>query len=368
MWDFSWLERRWPGAGYEDWDQALDELAKRGYDAVRIDAYPHLLAADPHREWELLPEWSTNDWGAPARCRVRILPALLEFVAKCRARGIVVGLSTWFRQDLDNHRLRIPTPEAHAAIWIATLDHLKAAGLLDALFYVDLCNEWPIDVWAPFYRHPAGGQPREWWSAASLAWIERASSALRAAHPGVPLTFSQTTDPSGAHTAANPRGIDFLEPHIWMVTSSDFYQRINYNFERFDLSGYDRVARHAEPLYRADPAHWQKALTDAIALNADWSRRTGLPLVTTECWGIVDYKDWPLLDWGWVRELCALGTETAAATGRWAAIATSNFCGPQFRGMWRDIAWHRRLTERIKSSVSEAPLGAARSAAPTRIP
>ncbi|MBN1791595.1 MAG: cellulase, partial [Bacteroidales bacterium] len=19
MWDFSWLERRWPGAGYEDW-------------------------------------------------------------------------------------------------------------------------------------------------------------------------------------------------------------------------------------------------------------------------------------------------------------------------------------------------------------
>jgi hypothetical protein len=26
MWDFSWLERRWPGAGYEDWDKALSEL------------------------------------------------------------------------------------------------------------------------------------------------------------------------------------------------------------------------------------------------------------------------------------------------------------------------------------------------------
>src|SRR5580658_1782814 len=25
MWEFSWIERRWPGAGYEDWDQALDE-------------------------------------------------------------------------------------------------------------------------------------------------------------------------------------------------------------------------------------------------------------------------------------------------------------------------------------------------------
>ena len=30
MWDFSWLERRWPGAGYENWDLALDELVERG--------------------------------------------------------------------------------------------------------------------------------------------------------------------------------------------------------------------------------------------------------------------------------------------------------------------------------------------------
>lgn len=26
MWDFSWIERGWPGASYENWDQALDEL------------------------------------------------------------------------------------------------------------------------------------------------------------------------------------------------------------------------------------------------------------------------------------------------------------------------------------------------------
>ena len=30
MWDFSWIERRWPGAGYEDWDRALDELKPTG--------------------------------------------------------------------------------------------------------------------------------------------------------------------------------------------------------------------------------------------------------------------------------------------------------------------------------------------------
>jgi hypothetical protein len=82
----------------------------------------------------------------------------------------------------------------------------------------------------------------------------------------------------------------------------------------------------------------------------DWSRSPGLPLVTTECRAIVNYKDWPLLDWGWVKELCAHGVEEAVKTGRWTGIATSNFCGPQFTGMWRDVEWHQRLTKRIRES------------------
>ena len=75
-----------------------------------------------------------------------------------------------------------------------------------------------------------------------------------------------------------------------------------------------------------------------------------MPLITTECWGIVDYKDWPLLKWDWVKDLCALGAQRAAWTGQWLAIATSNFCGPQFVGMWRDKEWHQQLTHTIKTA------------------
>ena len=47
MWDFSWATRRFDNeAEYADWDRALDGLAERGYNNVRIDAFPHLIAAD----------------------------------------------------------------------------------------------------------------------------------------------------------------------------------------------------------------------------------------------------------------------------------------------------------------------------------
>ncbi|MGH9584763.1 MAG: cellulase-like family protein, partial [Bryobacteraceae bacterium] len=110
MWDFSWLERRWPGAGYEDWDRILDQLAARGYNAVRIDAFPHLVAAAPDREWELIPVWSVQDWGSPAKNRVQVQPALNRFIRKCADRNMRVALSTWFRQDTGNTRMHIHTP------------------------------------------------------------------------------------------------------------------------------------------------------------------------------------------------------------------------------------------------------------------
>jgi hypothetical protein len=343
MWDFSWLERRWPGAGYEDWDEVLSGLKERGYDAVRIDAYPHLVAAAPDKTWELLPEWSVQDWGSPARIKVRVLPALLEFIWKCDFHGLKVGLSTWFREDTDNLRMNVSAAADHAEIWLKTLAHVEEAGLSRALLYLDLCNEWPLKCWAPFLPYRDGDTG--WRTAECLRWMEQAAETIRAVYPRLPLTFSLW--PDARFGAGDLPFLDLLDPHIWMVQCGEFYEQVGYHYERFDGQGYDNMVRHAESLYRSKPGYWQEQLRKKILWHAEVSRRSGHPLITTECWGIVDYKDWPGLDWGWVKELCALGVETAAATGRWAAIATSNFCGPQFRGMWRDVAWHRRLTDVI---------------------
>lgn len=349
MWEFSWIERRWAGAGYEDWDKALDELKDRGYDAVRIDPFPHLLATDAHRTWTLLPEWNTQDWGSPDVNRIVLLPALTDFIGKCRVRGIKVGLSTWYREDQDNTRMSIAGPDVHAAQWVRTLDLIRDAGLLDAILYVDLCNEWPGVDWAPFVKPPI--TYGDWHRPESLAWMHKAIALVREKYPELPLQFSFAGNPAPA-TKQELTDFDLLDTHVWMTqqNNGEFYNLTGYHYERFDPKGYTNLSLKAEETYRARPEYWQRLLSGEIDRLAAWSKAIEFPLVTTECWAIVDYKDWPLLKWDWVKDLCALGARRAAASGQWLAVATSNFCGPQFVGMWRDAAWHRELTRAIKTA------------------
>jgi hypothetical protein len=343
MWDFSWLERRWPGAGYEDWDQALDELKTRGYDAVRIDAYPHLVASGADKTWDLIPCWSVQDWGSDSLNRVQVQPHLNEFIGKCAKRGMAVGLSTWLREDPSKLREKIASPAELGAIWIKTLETIDRP-LHKSLLYVDLCNEWPLDVWAPFYPQ---NTPRK--SAEGKRWMRDAIAPVRAKFPELDYTFSFTSEYTDWREQ-DVSMLDLLELHIWMAQFSEFYKEVGYNYERFDYKGYENLQRKAEGLYKSKPAYWKSKLSEGVKFAADWSRASGKPLITTECWSVVDYKDWPLLPWDWPKELCAQGVTEAAATGRWAAIATSNFCGPQFRGMWRDVAWHKQLTNVIHSA------------------
>jgi hypothetical protein len=356
MWEFSWIERRWPGAGYEDWDQALDELVVRGYDAVRIDPFPHLLAADPHKTWTLWPEWNTQLWGSPDVNRIVLLPGLFVFLRKCRERGIMVGLSTWYRKDDADTRMTIAGPEVMAANWIRTLDLIAQAGYIESILYTDLCNEWPGEDWAPFVKpHMTYG---DWEKPESLEYMHKAIALVREKYPQMPLFFSCAEGHPENYLGHDLSDFDLLDPHIWMVQQNDgeFYKQAGYGYERFDAKGYTNLSLKAEDLYRSRPEYWQKALTGTIDRHAAVSRKLKMPLITTECWGIVDYKDWPLLKWDWVKDLCALGATRAASTAQWLAIATSNFCGPQFAGMWRDTAWHQQLTHTIKTAEITAEL------------
>jgi len=352
MWDFSWIERRWAGAGFEDWDKALDELKERGYNAVRIDAFPHLVAENATREYTLLPVWDQQVWGSPAINKVQIQPSLNTFIRKCKDRKIKVALSSWYREDVENIRMKITSPEKMADNWIKTIESIDKEGLLDAIVYVDFCNEWPGYIWAPFFKNEKDIWGY-WQSETSLKFMRRSIEVFSEKFPEIPVLYSFDNQKVELYAEKDLSFFDLFEHHVWMVqqNNSEFYVKVGYPTGLFDSKGYKNVVEKAENLYREKPEYWQKLLTDKIdflALNAKKANRT---LITTECWGIVDYKDWPLLDWEWVKELCEIGTKRAAASGQWVGIATSNFCAPQFVGMWRDVAWHKRLTKIIKSST-----------------
>ncbi|GLC79736.1 type I phosphomannose isomerase catalytic subunit [Lacrimispora brassicae] len=360
MWDFSWLERRWDGAGYEDWDLVLDELKGRGYDAVRIDAYPHLLTKEEQDEWILYPEWSQQTWGAPAVTRISdIRGNLIEFMNKCRERGIYVALSTWFREDADNIRLEIDSPAKLALIWEKTISILESAGLMDTILYVDLCNEFPAPPWTGFLYERMDEKSIPRYHKESLRWMKEAIGIIKNKYPSLCYTVSS----DGRYDSSINKDIvttenyrldredvsfqDFIELHLWFVQFCDFYETIGYEYDRFIPDSFNRLAEKGEAYYRSKTEFFNTRLKEGIVMVAEWAKKNHKPLISTECWGPVDYKDWPLLDWGWVKELCETGTIAASETGQWAAIATSNFCGPQFVGMWRDTEWHKRLTDII---------------------
>ncbi|MEO6511500.1 MAG: cellulase-like family protein [Nocardioides sp.] len=351
MWDFSWLERRWPGAGYEDWDLILDELVERGYEAIRIDAYPHLLSADPEKTWELLPCWSENTWGAQSIVHVQVLPNLVAFMRKARDRGLRIALSSWFREDRHDHRMRISSPAHLAKVWIDALRLLDEAELLDVVWFVDLCNEFPLPFWSSFF---SGSQDAPWISRTDPsvpAYMGEAIGLVREAYPDLSYTFSFTGEVLNWQDQSLP-GFDLIEPHIWMAgdDAGEYYEKVGYAFEKFSSAAYDNIVANARKVYLAEQAHFDQVLFDTIDAAAAWSTSTGLPLVTTECWAIIDYKDWPGLDWDWVLDLNARAVEQVLATERWMGVATSNFAGPQFRGVWREVGYHQALTAKIKAS------------------
>ena len=66
-----------------------------------------------------------------------------------------------------------------------------------------------------------------------------------------------------------------------------------------------------------------------------------------EGWGAINWLDHPALTWEVVQQ----AGEICARLGRkhgYRFNCTSNFTHPQFPRLWRDVAWHRRVTDIIR--------------------
>ncbi|NQT71156.1 MAG: hypothetical protein HQ553_00130 [Chloroflexi bacterium] len=372
MWEFDWLVRRQGNENeYADWDKILDELAERGYNCIRIDAFPHLIASGPDGKvidrFTILPQSSEFMWGNHSPVEVEPRIALITFLRKVREHGMTVGLSTWFCDDESHRADTVVTPEDYSRVWLETLQFLEEAELLGVIEWVDLCNEFPVGRWArgAYPEIFNGANPNDYsplieeWDDETRARIQRyfdkSIPPLRKAYPELSYTFSYAIAGAGHNLKdLDTSEFDLAELHIWLSDDPDFLASSGQLLVLMEVPG--SLASHIEKgpqVYYSERDRWLAALSAHIEEWKTWADDRGLPVITTEAWGSVNYDDVEPFDdhseWNWIKDVCAEGVKMASESD-FAGICTSNFCQPHFEGMWEDVEWHRELTTIIRGA------------------
>jgi len=373
MWDFSWILRHHRGGEFEDWDQALDGLAERGYNAIRIDAMPHLVA--PNGEGKIVEEcyfpretWVPALWGNEYSVRVQPREALLEFLPKCHRRGFHVGLATWFTSPLK----RFTTEDGLFRAWDGTLQFLQRNNLLKRVLYVDVLNEYP---------NVHGFD----WLKDELKQRSEARK-FQESHPDARLQPSDFAEKKGRYSALQKRFFNkFLK--IWLGRLRERWPRFDFHasldsatqVDEIDLANLDALDYHiwfqhnremrvtnlgqlitgsndqhieeiganVKSFWAANRARMIEWMAGRIRDISASAARRGIPCGNTEGWGPIGWMDHPALDWDWVKESAEICVDLAIRNN-YRFICTSNFTHPQFRGLWRDVKWHRKMTARIR--------------------
>ena len=242
MWDFSWLVRR---AGveseYSNWGQVLDELVERGYNCIRIDPFPHLLGTlgqlSKQAEFTIHAQPKNFMWGNHVPVRVSPRASLRGFLAEIKKRPLGIALSSWFLDDATHRKNDIRTPGDYAEIWSQTLAVMAEEGVLDRILWVDLCNEFPMSIWAPgayqrIFRtsRSHGLMPsalllgRPWGRRATdeiSRYFDQSIGALKRRFPDLRFTFSFQEFGAKNLRRIDLSPLDLIEAHIWL--SDDFW-------------------------------------------------------------------------------------------------------------------------------------------------
>lgn len=395
MWDSSWIRRRYRGGGFEDWDRALTELRERGYDAVRIDVFPHLVAAGPDgrivERFKDVPNqfpqfYGFGMWGNPWTMYIEPRAALVEFLTACRAHGVKVSLSTWFKPTDDRRNEQIEGVDGFVRVWQETLEFIEAHGLLDVVVSLDVLNEFPdghVFTWLhrtvatmAYPPGPDGGynqrQQDFLW-----AFLTESIARLRASWPQLTISASFTFDGFSRYWERRDlAGLDFLDVHIWLnyfpefAALTDYASTIERHGNPHELfraarggNAYAEQARLIPQDYHYDRTfdavveawssrrdEWIGEFESAIDRVVRAARPHGLHVGQTEGWGMVNWLDHPLLDWRIHRETAEIAAAIAARRG-YTFTCSANFCHPHFLGFWDDPQWHRDLTDVIRTGV-----------------
>ena len=377
MVDYSWMLQHHRYGAYEDFDRFFTELVQRGYNAVRMDCFPHLIAADANGTIQetFLHEKSDHKrmlWGNEYTMRSKPRESLIAFLGKCREHGVHAGLATWFIDHGTGRSSLFRGEDDFVRAWDETLGFIDEHGLMDVVTYVDVLNEYPLahglewldeqldkrgdmnqfrannpDANVPYEMFETHGWFNDLQTSYYQTFMTNCLKRLKASWPDLDIFTSET----GQFVQQDYSEFDAIDMHFWFVQNDDLAE--NTGFKRMvrnkpnDLAFHDTYYNGLEhwDAHKAEYAEWME---NRIKTASDTGRQYGVPVGNTEGWGAVFWGDHPLLDWRFIREAAEISVPLAVKHG-YKFICTSNFSCPQFKGMWENVAWHQKITNIIKA-------------------
>ena len=390
MWDSSWLRRRYAGGGFESFDDALDELVERGYNAVRIDAFPHMIANTPegtNSERFLDPtgvshqRYGFAQWGSPWTVYVYPKRDIVDFIKKCEQRNVYVILSTWLKPTIEPRNEWIEGPRDLVRVWDETLQFLGDNDCLNNVIAVDVQNEFPYggcNMWLfnqmerlKYDTVNKTGTVRQ--TEFYRDYFNTVIKELRKKWSDIPVCTSCTHNFFKEDKNMDYSEFDWIDVHTWAVCEelekfgsvSDAYKSISefgdasrlYTYEgNFYSTGLKRIPGDInfekynliiQEAWLKNRNFFEEWLEEKISFVAEMGKKYGIPYGCTEGWGTVCWAEHPLLTWDLIKDAGMIAAKLGRKHG-YSFNCQSNFCAPQFITLWRDVDYHREITDIIK--------------------
>lgn len=371
MWDFSWMYMHYPGGAFENFDRVTDELLERGFNTVRIDAFPLIIGKlDSLNQEVTIAGGPLRNWGPSDKDRQHdVVNELTEFMKMTKEKGLYVILSSWgfgcleFPEILNDYKNRNFFWQA----WEKTLNILKDEKLLDHVLYVDFDQEFPY--FSPFNAHlnnlqktlvnsekskmEAAGHvelnfEKYSWNNAQMNFVhDYFSSTLshfQRLYPHLRFTFSLTSYWKEVRLM-NIQSLDVLELHMWMSQSAIFQNRSGFSDVQKDRGDHNfkDYQNRVNALLLSSRPKLLKEMFNRMDYAQKWSEEIAAPLVTTESWGPwwnMDHND---LDWQWLQDWCELCMNMAPQYGFWG-VTPWNYSHPYWDN-WQNVEWYNKVNK-----------------------
>jgi len=377
MWDFSWLNQHYKGGFFEDYNKVLDELLERGFNTVRIDAFPLVIGKMDHKDQEVtIAAAPLENWGATDKDRKHaVITELLDFMKTAKEKNISVILSSWALGgvlEFPNLREDYTHPEEIWKAWEKVLDLLKKEDLLSHVVYVDFDQEFPyfspvaeeLNHLGQINMEPSASALAAMEAAGSvqanfdkLAWNPRQMEFVRNylnstlthfqhKYPELRFTFSFTSYWKEIR-AMNIKSFDVLELHFWLSQSERFNSRSGFGGIKKDrgIHDYKDYMDRLEKTMLSSRPMLMKDMHNRLAWAKEWSEEIGAPLTTTEAWGPwwhMDHKD---LTWKWLYDWCEESMQLSSDYQLWGSTPW-NYSHPYWEN-WTNVAWYKKVNRRF---------------------